>query len=142
MSRVLLVGFALWVAFIGGVLAAGVDARASGCSQRGPEYVWINRASGRRLAPRGVPAGPPASPTATPQPPRGAAPALPYALDLAPGQTARSLTVAQWQALQGAFPERTYTMARMGWCEGGLDPAKAVMDPVDASVPTCGTEAA
>lgn len=41
----------------------------------------------------------------------------PYIVDLAPGETVRVLTVEQWRVLQSAFPERTYVMARIAYCE-------------------------
>lgn len=49
-------------------------------------------------------------------------------VDLAPGETVRVLTYEQWRVLQAAFGERTYVMARIAFCEGGLDPTQVVLD--------------
>ena len=47
---------------------------------------------------------------------------------LAPGETARSLTVEQWRASQ-AFPaEAQYRMTRACFCESRLDPSQAIID--------------
>ena len=63
----------------------------------------------------------------TPQPPRTGGPE-PLAADVSVGETVRVLRVEDWRVLQEVFGDRAYTMARLGWCEGGLDPTQAVMD--------------
>ena len=50
-----------------------------------------------------------------------------YVRDLAPGETVRVLTVEQSRALH-ASGGPVMTLARIGWCEGGLDASKARID--------------
>lgn len=45
-----------------------------------------------------------------------------YSIVLAPGETARVMTVAQWRAIVDAFPaEQEYVAARTAVCESGFD---------------------
>ena len=47
---------------------------------------------------------------------------------LAPGETARSLTVEQWRATRQFPAEVEYRMTRACWCESHLDPTQAIVD--------------
>ncbi len=56
-------------------------------------------------------------------------PGLTAGLVLAPGETVRVLTVEQWRAIQGAFPENEqWVAARTMFCESGGDAGMHIID--------------